>query len=131
MLHKELPERSHLVQPRQILLFGDARWTTSACTVVIDSYLHISYQETTSSPYLDNELAEQSAQSTVLEQSSGGEGSMGQRDCYSGSTQLSQLGNRLNKIKGSRTRHHEQPFEDRGEAVGEICQKEKGRWIEL
>ena len=89
MLQRELPERSHLVQRQQILLFGNARWTAIARTVVIGPYLHISYQDSTSYPYLDNGLAEQSVRSTVLEQSPWGKDRMDQRDCCPGSTRES------------------------------------------
>jgi len=67
MLHGELPQRSHLVQPQQILLFGNARWTAFACIVVIGPYLHISFQESNSCPYLDNGLGVKTVRLTVLE----------------------------------------------------------------
>jgi hypothetical protein len=126
MSHGELPERSHLVQPRQILLFGNTRWTAFARTVVIGPYLHISCQGATSDPYLDNGLAEQSVRLSVPEQSSCGKDRMDQRDCCPGSTR-----DRSSQIKDTRTRHHEQAFEDREEAVGERGRGEKGRRIEL
>ena len=126
MLHWKLQMRSHLFQPQQILLFGNACWTVFACTVAMGPYLHVSCQETSSHPDLDNELAEQTASLTVLEQRLYGKDRMDQRDCCAGSTR-----ERPSQIKGTRTRHHERPFGDREDAVGERGRREKGRWIEL
>lgn len=67
--------------------------------------------------------------STVLELCLCGKGSMDQRDCCQGQLGY-QLTNHL-EVKGTPTRHHEQPFEYPGLAVEKIGQKEKGRWLEL
>ena len=52
---------------------------------------------------------------------------MDQRDNCPGSTRESTP----SQVKGTRTRHHEQPFEDQKEVVGEKGRRKKGRWIEL
>lgn len=53
---------------------------------------------------------------------------MDQRDSCKGQLRR-QLTSHL-EIKGTRTQHHEQPFEYPGRAVEEIGQKEKARWLE-
>ena len=65
-------------------------------------------------------------QANVPEWKSGGEGSVDQTDCYP------KVNNRsTKKIKGTPTRHREQPFEDPGGVVRYISHRGKERWTEL
>jgi hypothetical protein len=76
-----------------------------SCTIVVRSYLHISYLASTWSPGLDKELAALAVQPSVLEQNPGRKEEMRQEGCCKVTPRL--INRVISKVKGTLTRHCE------------------------